>query len=288
MAGVKTTNDKFFEIINYTFFTLLAFVMVYPIWHQISLSLSDSNLAKSGGFFFYPRGFDLSGYEAVMSSRYIWSAFANSVFITVVGVFFGVILNCMLGYFLSKPEVFGAKFVMGLVLFSFLFTGGMIPTYLAVRYTGLINSLWALIIPSIFVPYYIFIIRNFFKSLPKALEESALIDGADYYTVFFKIILPLSKPVLATVAIWIAVGQWNNYMRALLYVNDKAKYILPLLVRDIVLGASDMATAETSATTNAEIINAATIVIATVPILLVYPFLQKYFTKGITLGAVKE
>ncbi len=288
MNAFKSKGDKIFDILNYTFFILLSFVMIYPIWHQVCLSFSDSNLAKSGGFFFLPRGFDLSGYEAVFSSRYIWPAFFNSVFITVTGVVLALLVNSMFGYFLSKVEVPGSSVLMKLVLFSFLFSGGMIPTFLAVKYTGLLDSLWALVIPVIYVPYHIFILRNYFKGLPKALEESAFIDGAGFFTIFFRIVLPLSKPVLATVAIWVAVSQWNNYMGGLLYITDKTKYILPLLVRDIVLGASDLATTEMSAVTNSEIINAATIVIATLPILIVYPFMQKHFTKGVTVGAVKE
>lgn len=287
MRYVKTKADKLFDFLNYAFFSVLAIVMLYPFWHQLCLSISDSHRAKSGGFFFWPRGFDISGYQVVLTSRYIWVAFINSVIITVVTVILGLFVCCGLAYLLSKPEIPGSKILMKLVLFSFLFTGGMIPSYLTVKYTGLMNTLPALIIPVLFAPYNIIIIKTFFQQLSPSLEESARIDGADYFTIFFKIILPLSKPVLATVAIWIAVSQWNGYMNALLYIQDKSKYILPLLIRDIVMGASDMANIEVNAMTNADIINAATVVIATVPILVIYPFLQKYFTKGIMLGAVK-
>lgn len=287
MHNVKTKSDKIFDAINYIFFAILSVVMAYPIWHQVCLSFSDASLAKSGGFFFWPRNFTLDAYGIVLSSRYIWVAFFNSVIITLGAVLFGVTISCAVAYLLSKKEVPGSKMLMLMVLFAFLFTGGMIPTYMVVKQTGLMNTLWALIIPVLFAPYNIIIMRNFLESIPSSLEESALIDGAGYFTIFFRLILPLSKPVIATVSIWVAVGQWNGYMNALLYIRDKAKYVLPLLVRDIVMGASDMANIEVNAMTNADVINAVTIVVATIPILIVYPFLQKYFTKGIMLGAVK-
>lgn len=278
---------KIFDKVNYLFFMVIGLVMVYPLWHQLMLSISDNFKAKSGGFFFVPRGFDLSGYEVIMSSRYIWVAFRNSLLITVVGVLIALFVNCGLAYMLSKSEIKGTKIITFLVLFTFIFNGGMIPTYVVVKQVGLINSLWALILPITFAPYNIIIIRSFFKNLPISLEESAFLDGANYAQIYFKIVLPLSKPVIATIAIWTAVNLWNNYMNGLLYIHEKSKYILPLLVRDIVIGASDMANVEVMQTVNADVINAATIVIATVPILIVYPFLQKYFTKGIMLGSVK-
>ena len=263
MHNIKTKGEKAFDVFNYIFFGILSLIMIYPIWHQLCLSFSDANLAKTGGFFFWPRGFTLTGYSIVLTSRYIWVAFLNSVLITVSAVLLSVLFCSAFAFLLSKRNVPGSRLLMFMVLFSFLFTGGMIPTYMVVKDTGLLNSLWALIIPVLFAPYNIIILKNFMSSLP------------------------LSKPALATISIWVAVAQWNGYMNALLYIQDKSKYILPLLVRDIVIGASDMANIEVSAMTNADVINAVTIVIATVPILIVYPFLQKYFTKGIMLGAVK-
>ncbi len=287
MRNVQSKEDKTFHFFNYLFFAVLSVIMVYPLWHQLMLSFSDSSLAKTGGFFFWPRGFTLIGYEIVLNSTYIWVAFWNSVFVTVVSVLLGVSLCCGFAFYLSKKEIPGSRFCMYLVVFSFLFSGGIIPTFLVVRQTGLMNSLWALIIPGIFAPYNIIIIKNFMENLPPSLEESALIDGANYFQIFFKLVMPLSKPVIATISIWVAVSNWNSYMGGLLYLTDKNKYILPLLVRDIVIGASDMATVEMSAVTNGDVINAVTIIVATVPIMLVYPFLQKYFTQGIMLGAVK-
>ncbi|MDD3334965.1 MAG: carbohydrate ABC transporter permease [Eubacteriales bacterium] len=287
MKTVKYKGDKVFPVVNTVFFVLLSLTMIYPFWHQICLSLSDNNLAKSGGFFLLPRGFDTAGYQVVFTSRYIWTAFLNSIFITVVTMLLSLLFCSGLAFLISKSHVRFSRSLKLLVLFSFLFNGGMIPTYLVVKSTGIINTLWALIIPVLFAPYNILIIASFFKEMSPSLEESALIDGANYSTVFFRIVLPLSKPVLATVAIWIAVSQWNSYLNGLLYINDRSKYILPLLIRDIVLSASDLANLEAFSMTNTDIINAATIVIATLPILIVYPFMQKYFTKGIMLGAVK-
>ncbi len=283
----KSFEDKLFHIINYSVFTIFSITMIYPIWHIVCLSISDPNMAKVGGFFFAPKGFSTDAYEGVLASTYIWTAFGNSAFITIMGVILSVVCTSGMAYLLSKKEIPGTGFLMKLVIFSLLFNGGMIPTYMVVRYTGLIDTLWALIIPGIFSSYNLIILRNFFQNLPPSLEESALIDGAGYMRIFAQIILPLSKPVLATIAIWVAVGQWNGYLGGLLYLYDRDLYILPLLVRDIVMGAADVSSEDTSSITNAEVVNAATIVIATVPILVVYPFLQKYFTKGIMLGSVK-
>ncbi len=287
MRHVKTKSDIIFDSLNYVFFAFLAIIMIYPLWHQVCLSFSDSSAAKTGGFFFYPRDFTTIGYEIVLTSRYIWVAFFNSVFITVTAVVLGVFCTCGFAYFLSKKHIPYSKQFSILVLITFLFNGGMIPTYLTVVNTGFRDTLWAIIIVGLFAPYNIIIVRSFMRQLPSALEESALIDGAGYGTIFFRIVMPLSKPVIATISIWVAVSAWNEYMPGLLYTRSKSNYILPLLVRDIVMGASDMANLEVSASTNADIINAATIIIATVPILIVYPFLQKHFTKGIMLGAVK-
>lgn len=287
MNKVKTKGDIVFHVVNYTFFIILSILMIYPLWHQLCLSFSDAAMAKSGGIFLWPRSFTLDAYKIVLSSRYIWSAFANSLIITVTGVACGVFINFAMAYLLSKKEVPGSKVLMGFVLFSFIFTGGMIPTYMVVRETGLMDTLLALVIPIIFAPYNMIIMKNSLQSIPNSLEESALIDGANYFTIFFKIIIPLSKPILATIAIWVAVNQWNGYMNPLIYIRDKANYPLPLLVREIVMGASDMSNNETSSITNADVINAVTVIIATVPIMVVYPFFQGYFTKGIMLGAVK-
>lgn len=277
-------RDWAFPLFNYLFFALLSAVMVYPIWHQVCLSFSKSGAAQ--GLMLWPHGWDLTGYKVVLGSRYIWTAFGNSLLITISALLLEIPICCGLAYLLSKKHVPGSRLCMVLVLVSFLFSGGMIPTYLVVKATGLIDSLAALVVPILFAPYNIIIIKNYLQSLPGEIEESALIDGANYATVFWRLVLPLSKPIIATVAVWITVAQWNNYMTALLYIHDQSKYILPLLVRDIVMGASDTSSVEFSQT-NSDIINAATIVIATVPILIVYPFMQKYFTKGITAGAVK-
>lgn len=280
----SSRRDIAFSVCNYAFFIALSICMVYPIWSQVCLSLSKSGAAQ--GLILWPKGWELAGYAAVFSSQYIWSAFGNSIIITVAAVILEIPIICGMAYFTTKKDVPGSKACMILVLFSFLFTGGMIPTYLVVKATGLMNTLAALVVPILFAPYNIIIIRNYMQSLPGELEESALIDGAGYFTIFSRIVMPLSKPIIATIAVWIMVAQWNNYMNALLYIHDQGKYILPLLVRDIVIGVSDSNRAEFSMV-NSDVINAATIVIATVPILIVYPFMQKYFTKGIMVGAVK-
>lgn len=283
----KTLGDKIFDLCNVLFFIAFAAVTFYPFLHQLSISLSEKSRAMSGGFFFYPRGFTIAAYRFVLQSNYIFLAFKNSIIITVGGVLLCLVVCSSYAYIMSKRDLPGYKFWNFIVIFSILFSGGLIPEYLVVRSLGLTDNLLALILLGAITPFNIVIIKNFFQNLPKSLEESAIIDGARPLKIFTNIVLPLSKPVLATISIWVAVSQWNNFMRGLMYLPSRHNYILPVLIRDIVIGQSDLAVMEVQSETTGETVTAATIIVALVPILMVYPFLQKHFTKGIMLGAVK-
>ena len=275
---------------------LFAFSTVYPFWHVIMYSLSDSRAAMSGGLFFWPREFSLKGYEMVFKTAQIWIAYGNSIKVTVVGTVFSILLSALTAYPLSRRRLHGRSFIQMVFFFTMLFGGGMIPTYLVVNSIGLLDTFWALFLPSALSVYNMFILRNFMQSIPDSLEESARLDGASDFLILFRIMLPLCAPSLAAVAMFYGVGYWNSYMNCLLYINGNRYQVLPLYLRNILTQSAASAIsqssnvagmAEQAATLTEETIKMTNVAVSVVPILIVYPFLQRYYTKGITVGAVK-
>ncbi|MDF2959112.1 MAG: transporter permease [Paenibacillus sp.] len=277
-----------FDVFNLMFLFFVALITLYPLWHELSLSFSSMEEAMKGGAFFWPRAFTWEAYRTVLGSSYIWVAYGNSAFTMVVGTVVAVLLTAMMSYPLTKGEMPAQKWIMMLVLFTMLFSGGMIPTYLLVKELGLINSLWSLILPTAISAFNIIIIMSFMRTLPSELEDSAMIDGANPVRIFFSIVIPLSKPVLATVSLWEAVNLWNNYLQALIYLTDKSKYTLPLMLRDVINGQVTAQMTGELTGSSVDSVVAATIIVALVPILCIYPFLQKYFVKGTMIGSVKS
>ncbi|TVY07728.1 carbohydrate ABC transporter permease [Paenibacillus cremeus] len=277
-----------FSTVNGLLFMVTAIVMLYPMWHELCLSFSSMEEAMRGGIFYLPRGFTAAAYDRVVHSKYLWLAYQNSIFITVAGTVVSVFLTSTTAYPLSKQDLPGRKGWLVYLLFTILFSGGIIPTYLLVKSLGLINSLWSLIVPTAISAFNVIVMLSFFRTLPAELEDSAMMDGANVLRIFFSIALPLSKPVLATVALWEAVGLWNNYLYALFYLNDKSKYVLPILLKDIIRGQELAQTTGELTGSSTESVIAATIVLAVLPIVCVYPFLQKYFVKGTLIGSVKS
>ncbi|WP_028549954.1 carbohydrate ABC transporter permease [Paenibacillus sp. UNC451MF] len=288
MYGKQPMGSYVFQILNGGILLLLSMLTLYPLWHELALSFSSMEGAMRGGFFFWPREFTSATYQVVLSSSYLWTAYANTLFVTAVGTVLSTLLTASTAYPLIKQGLPGKNMVTFLILFTMLFGGGLIPTYLLVKGLGLVNSLWSLILPGAISAFNVIIMRSFFVNLPAELEESAMIDGANPLLIFFKIILPLSMPVLSTVALWEAVSRWNNFFSALIYLNDKSKYTLPVMLKDVINGQelAKMTGELTNASTDSVI--AATIVISILPIICVYPFLQKYFVKGVMIGAVKS
>ena len=281
-----------FRVFNYTFFALLAVLMVYPFWHVIMLSLSNTRLASSGGIFLWPRGATLSTYRSVLRNKDIISGFGVSTIVTVGGTVAGTLITALTAYPLSKAKLRGGPLMMFLVLFTMLFNAGMVPYYLLLKDLKMLNTLYALIVPSLVSAYNVIIMRSFFASLPASLEESAKIDGANDAYIFFRIILPLSMATVATIALFTAVGYWNDYLSTVIYINDRAKWSLQANLRNLLTNTSKAMResgieVNTSMTTSEETIKAASIVVSTVPILVVYPFLQRYFVKGVMVGAIK-
>jgi len=268
------------------FFIVVAISMTFPMINILCLSLEPNQIAiETGVIHLIPRAITLKAYAEIFKNGLITSAFMNSVFITVLGAVGGVVFTGMLAYGLSNEKVPGNKIISYLVLFTMMFNGGIIPSYMLVRNLGLINSLWSLIVPTLMTAYNVILMKAFFKNLPPSLAESAMVDGASEATTFFKIILPISMPIVATITLFYAVAKWNEFFTAVMYITSANKKPLQVILREILISAGNSDSA-----TNLDIgmnVKMATAVAAIVPILCVYPFLQKYFTKGILLGAVK-
>lgn len=293
-AGIRLTRgEKIFEVINILFMCFLALIMVYPFWHVLMYSLTPPQYSGGGGMFFWPKGgFSLSSYNSVFKNPLLWTGLRTTVTVTVVTGAAGVFFTATTAYPLSKKRMHGRNFFMFIVFFTMLFGGGLVPGYLLVRDLGLLDSLWALILPGLLGAWNIIIMRNFFANIHESLEESARIDGASDLRIFFSIILPLSKAVLATIFLFIAVGKWNDYFSTILYIQDREKWMLQAVLREMINNtAAAMSRSGVSITDDMmltpESIKTTTIIVATVPILIVYPFLQKYFVKGVMIGSVK-
>lgn len=287
MKVKKGISEIIFDAVNIALLVIISLVMLYPFWHELCLSLSSSVQATRGGIFLIPREFTTSAYVQVMKNPFIWTTFINSIFCAVATTLLGLLFTSMLAYGLSKRRVAGNKILSFLVVFCMIFQGGMIPTYLTVKSLNLIDSLWALILLGIVTPYNTIIMKNFFSNMPNDLEEAAAIDGAGPLRIFFQIILPLAKAVLATVGLWLAVASWNNFQGPLIYINSRSNLTLPLYIRQVIDGQLLARTTGEVSKSAVESVVGATIIVSLVPILCVYPFLQRYFVKGVMIGSVK-
>jgi putative aldouronate transport system permease protein len=285
-----SSGEKVFAVFNYTLLILIGLLCVLPFITLLAKSISEEAYVVSGQVSLWPMGFQLKAYEVLLSGADFRNAFKNSIFIAVCGTAIQVFFTACVGYAIAKKDLLGRKAINIMYVFTMLFNGGMIPTYLVIKETGLINHLWVLIVPGMVSAFNLILVRNYFEALPHSLEESARIDGAGNLTVLFRIMLPLSKPLLATIAIFSAVGIWNNYMDPLMYLTKKEVQVLPLFLQSIVAAANKngLENPEELANIASETFRAAAIFVSSIPILLVYPFLQKYFVTGLTLGAVKQ
>ena len=269
-----------------------ALTTLYPFWHVLMYSISDSGRAMTGGLFFLPRGVSLLSYRTVFQTHQIFVAYRNTILKTVVGTVLSLIITALTAFPLSIRRLRGRNAISMYIFFTMLFSGGMIPTFLVVQNLGMIDTFWALIIPGLMSAYNMFIMRNYFQQLPPELEESAYIDGATPPVVLAAIILPVSTPCLAAVAMFYAVGNWNSYLDCLLYTNSGDLQVLQIYLRNLIdsAGAMDAIASVSGDSTNqlsAETVKMTTIAVSILPILMLYPFLQKFYTKGVTTGAVK-
>jgi putative aldouronate transport system permease protein len=296
MARFDTRTDKVLLALDYALLVLVAVVMLYPFWQQFVLSVSPRDEALRRGLHLFTLRPSLQGYYKVVTTPNIVRAFGMSVLRVVLGTSISLFFTSLCAYPLSKKYFPLNRTFTGLILFTMMFSGGVIPSYILVKSLGLMNKIWALVLPGAVGAWNLIIMRNFLKSLPVSLEESARMDGASEFTVWRRIVLPLSKPVLATVALWVAVGHWNAYFDALIYVPDHRKAVMQLILRWILLenqqeftfGQGPEQPGQVSSAPTSEIMKAAIIMVSTLPIVAVYPFLQRYFVTGIMLGSVKE
>lgn len=293
MKAFKKSRSRIgFEIFNYTFLSILIIVTAFPFLYIIVVSLIDPKDYLAYGITF-PKRITLYNYRVLLGGgSKILASFGLTIYLTVVGTAVNILMTSSLAYSLSKKYLPWRNFFTLLIFFTMLFGGGMIPTYLLVKSLGMLDRLTALIIPGAISAWNLFIMRNFFMAIPESLEESAKIDGANDIVVFLKIILPLSLPIIATIGLFYAVGHWNQWFTALLYITTPKKFPLQLVLRDIIQNSSSPIDPSLAHQANGmlppgDILRMASIVVATLPILFVYPFLQKYFVKGIMIGSVK-
>ncbi|SER28741.1 carbohydrate ABC transporter membrane protein 2, CUT1 family (TC 3.A.1.1.-) [Gracilibacillus ureilyticus] len=285
-----SAGSRVFDFFNYFLLTLIALVTILPFIHVVGSSFATSAEIARTKFLLFPTEFSLNAYEYIFSTDTIFRALGVSIIVTVGGTLWSMLFSTLTAYGLSRKDLVGRRAINFMIVFTLLFNGGMIPTFLVVQQTGLLNSLWALVVPVTINAFNMIILRSFFMNIPESLEESAKIDGANDFSILFRIVLPISLPAIATISLFYAVTYWNTYMHAILYLSDADKWPVQVLLRQIVVLASGMnydSESFTDVPPPETTIKMATIVVATVPVLLVYPFLQKYFAKGALLGSVK-
>lgn len=287
---IKTKGEKIFEVINYVLLTVVVIITLLPFLHVVAKSLSRESAVMAGEVSIWPVGLNFRTYRYVIGNYEFLRALYVSIFVTGIGTFLHVLVTSFVAYPLSRRYLIGRNFLTFIFIFTMLFSGGLIPTYLVIKSLGLIDKIWVLILPGAFSAFNMIILRNYFATIPDSLEESAKIDGCSNIMIFFKIIFPLSLPAIATVCIYTAVGFWNSYFNALIYINNRSLYPLSLYLRMVILDVSAQLVDLNPELTNLnpESVRCATVIAATLPILIVYPLLQKYFIKGVILGAVKE
>ncbi|MBD2871687.1 carbohydrate ABC transporter permease [Paenibacillus arenilitoris] len=285
----ESLGGRTFNAVNYSLLSIFALACLLPFVNIIASSFASTKEVVSKKFILFPTTFSLDAYTFIFSTPTIFRGLSVSIGTTFAGTAVSMILTALMAYGLSRKYLLGRGFINFIIVFSMLFSGGMIPTFLVVKAVGLIDSYWSLIIPGAISAFNLIIMRNFFQALPDSLEESAKIDGANDLRILWKIMLPLALPSIATLSLFYAVTYWNTYTSAILYLTDSLKWPLQVLLRQIVIVSSGMQgdTASVDVVPPAMTIKMAVIMVATAPMLAAYPFVQRHFTKGALLGAVK-
>lgn len=284
-------ESKLFDYFNVIFLGIITFIVLYPFLYTLSISLSSPEAVYRGEVILLPVNFNLMAYEKVLSSNRIWRAYLNSAIYTTIGVLIRLSLLLLTSYPLSLSRFPGRRIFTFIVTFTMLFSGGLVPYFLVVKTLGLLNTIWAMVIPGALNAWNILVTRTFFQtSIHPSLIESAQIDGANDIQILLRIVLPLSTPIIAVMTLFIAVGIWNDYFTPLLFLTDDTKFPLTIILRDIVIMASGIeftGAAIGAISIPTQSIQAATLVVSMIPILVLYPFVQRYFVKGIMIGAIK-
>lgn len=287
----KSLGKKIFDVINVTFMVLLTIVTLYPLINQIAYSFSGSNAILNGKVGLLPVDFTLSTYKDIMSEAMFVKDYINTIVYTVVGTLIGLIMTTICAYALSKKGLYGGGVFLKLIVFTMFFGGGLIPYFMLIKNLGMLDTIWAIVLPGAIMPYHVLLMRTYFSGLPDDLEDASRIDGLSQFGHFIRIALPLSKPILATITLFIAVIYWNDWFSALIYLNDGAKHPVTLYLRNIMMG-STMASqsgqgVDASVKSVAQSVQAASMIMVIFPVLCIYPCVQKYFVKGVMIGAIK-
>lgn len=290
--------DKVFEIANKALVWFFILIILYPLIYIVSASFSDPYFVNSGKMWLLPKGFTVEGYRRIFQSREILIGYRNTVIYTLLGTFINLAVTLPAAYALSRSDLVGKKIIMGLFVFTMFFDGGLIPTYMLVRDLGMINTVWSMVLPAAASIWNIIVTMTFFRmNIPQGLEEAAEIDGASHIRIFFQLIIPLSAPIIAVMALFYGVGHWNQYFGALIYLQDRALWPLQLFLREILIQQKMMTElmqqrgvveALQEHARIADIIKYAVMIVSSAPLLIVYPFLQRFFVKGMLIGSIKE
>ena len=291
MQYKRKISERVFDTCNYAFLVLIMLVMIYPCYYVLVASVSDpTKIFDSGGILLYPRGFAFYTYAEVVKSAQIWTGYRNTIFYVLVGGTVSVLLTLCGAFVLTRRGLPGKNFLLIMIMFTMYFSGGLIPSYLVVKGLHLLDTPLAMILPGAISPYNLIITITYFRGMPYELEEAAKIDGASDYTVLLRIMIPLATPIIAVIALYYMVGIWNNFFTAMIYLSNRNLFPLQLILREILIQNATgtiSATQSDAAQAYAENVKYATIVVSTVPVLCVYPFLQRYFVKGVMIGAIK-
>ncbi|MGE7826640.1 carbohydrate ABC transporter permease [Paenibacillus sp. NPDC093718] len=284
---VRGLDDKIFNTIIYVILGICGLVAILPILYVVSVSITPfGEVLRNGGFILFPKEITFSAYRTLLTESNIPKAFQITVLITVIGTAVNLVLTGLMAYPLSRRNLPGRNFFLLMIVFTLLFSGGLIPTYLVVKSMGLLDSIWAMILPNAIWSFNVLIMKSFFEGLPEELFESARMDGAKEFRILLQIVTPLSVPVLLTVGLFYLVGHWNEFFQAIFYVTDRTLYPLQVVVREILMQSQQpLENAENMMPT--QTMQMASVMIASLPVIVIYPFLQKHFTKGMLLGSIK-
>lgn len=289
MKQDRTWGNRLFDAVNITVLSLIGFVCVLPFLYVLAVSFTAPHIVAEGGLILFPKEISLAAYRYIFSSNALIRSLGVSIYVTVIGTILNLVLTSLLAYPLSRKTFKGRSVMLLAVLFTMLFNGGLIPTYYVVKSMHLIDSLWALMIPTAISAFNLIILKNFFQQMPDGIEDSAKIDGCNDLGILFRIVIPLSLPAIATFGLFYAVDHWNKFFSAVMYINNNEKWPIQVLLREIVINANSRVGDTSIDEMNIQplTIKMAVIVFATLPIMAVYPFLQKHFAKGVMLGSVK-
>lgn len=284
---VRDLDDKIFNLIVYIILGICGLAAILPILYVVSVSITPfGEVLRNGGFILFPREITFSAYRTLLTESNIPKAFQITVLITVIGTAVNLVLTTLMAYPLSRRNLPARNFFLMMIVFTLLFSGGIIPTYLVVKSVGLLDSIWAMILPNAIWSFNVLIMKSFFEGLPEELFESARMDGAKEFRILLQIVTPLSIPVLLTVGLFYLVGHWNEFFQAIFYVTDRTLFPLQVIVREILMQSQQpLENAENMMPT--QTMQMASVMIASLPVIVVYPFLQKHFTKGMLLGSIK-